>query len=322
MELTEKQERYIVRYVHAVSEAIAEKLSGKQCDRALARLRARVENQLENLGKPAIEDVDVITVLRGMGAPERQAMILIRVWGGGKENETEGTENKQTIPAMRGHTSVTVSEEEVAAHVEKDVERREDAREPTTCKKKKQTSDNLVWLGVCAYFGKTLDLPVWVLRVLTILLGIAAAPAIIIMYLGIYFWLRATGRVSSVQPVRIARMVLRPISVVVSIIGIYFVGRYAIKAIIAGCELWFKKTTPEISDWAWLERTDTKMLLLTLLFLVPLSLLSATPMSNGWDYSLKRLTQACIALYAIVTSFGIASYVSGVIIVFVKEFTG
>ncbi len=53
---------------------------------------------------------------------------------------------------------------------------------------------------------------------------------------------------------------------------------------------------------------------------LPLAVLSALPLANAWDYTLKRLVQALLALYGLILCFGIASFLVGIILDVVSDF--
>ena len=307
MELTEKQELYIARYMRSVSDALTVRLTEPQRERAMARLQARIREQLNRINKAHAEDTDVADILRKLGSPENQAAVLVRVWGSSDANESS-PEVQETPSELRKTSGVTGSKPPVKPVFSK----------PASA----VTPSAAVWLGVIAWVAAQWDLPVWALRILAALVGVVTAPIALLVYMGAFFWLRLGGKDVSPKPLHPARMFFRPLLTTLLLCLIHFCGIYAIKGVYIIHDTWLKRDMPDMSEWAWFETEAGRMLFWMLFFLLPLSLFSAMPLANAWDYSLKRLNQACVALYAIVVSFGIASFVTGLILAFVREFTG
>ncbi len=312
MELTEKQELYIARYVKAVSDAIASRLTEPQCERAMARLQARIRTQINGLNKARPDDNDVLEIVRKLGSAENQADVLVRVWGSGES--VPAATDTDAPGAVSAVNPVQAEKKSVA--------------QPTTVKPAFskpagiKTPPPAVWLGVVAWCAAQWDLPVWALRALTVLIGTITLPVALLLYTGAFFWLRLTGKPVSNEPLHPARMILRPLLTGLLIAVIHYGGVYAIKGVYIVHDTWLKRDMPDMSEWAWFETEAGRMFFWMLFVLLPLALFSAMPLANAWDYSLKRLNQACVALYAIVVSFGIASFVTGLILAFVREFTG
>mgnify|MGYP000971372490 CR=1 FL=1 len=81
MELTEKHELYVSRYISEIEEKIGDQLSPGQRERALGRLRARIDEKLKSASAEGMDDTEILNLLHKMGQPETQAAILVRVWG-------------------------------------------------------------------------------------------------------------------------------------------------------------------------------------------------------------------------------------------------
>jgi len=304
MEFTQKQELYINRYMKSVADALTGRLTEKQSDRAISRLQTRIIEQLKARDKAYLEDTDVLDVLRKMGAPENQADILVRVWGSGEAAAT----SDETPQAVTPSAVPKVSEPTTRTSFSK-----------APARKMQSPS---VWLGVIAWLAAQWDLPVWAIRILAVLLGAVTLPVALLVYMSAYFWLRLSGQFATVSPLHPWRMFFRPVMTALMLGVIHFTGIYAIKGVYIVHDTWLKRAMPDMSEWAWFETEAGRMFFWAFFLLLPLALFSAMPLANAWDYSLKRLNQACVALYAIVVSFGVASFVTGIILAFVREFTG
>jgi len=311
MELTQKQELYISRYMRAVADALYGRLNERQCERALSRLQGRVREQINAAGKARPEDIDVLDALRKLGAPERQADILARIWGGesgAAESAASATPAQSSPPEYDAPSPRNTTDAPAKTAMDAPL--------------RKETRPASVWLGVLAWCAEQWDLPVWALRVFVALIGAVTFPAALLVYMAVYFRLRVSGRLGTVPPLRWFQMIFRPALTALMLSVIHFAGVYGVKGVCLAYDTWLKRDMPDISEWAWFETEAGRMFFWALTLLVPLSLFSAMPLANAWDYSIKRFTQACVALYAIVVSFGIASYVTGIILAFVREFTG
>ena len=308
MELTEKQNLYITRYLRSVSDALAGRLTEKQCERAMARLQSRIQSQITGLNKARPDDTDVLDIVRKLGSAESQADVLGRVWGSGDAATELADVAAPLSPATNGENTSTGKTTAAA--------------KPVFSQPAAIAPPAAVWLGVLAWCAAQWDLPAWALRTLAVFVGLVTLPVALLVYTIAFFWLRMGGKQVSQAPLHPLRMVFRPLLTGLLIGVIHFCGVYAIKGVYIVHDTWLKRDMPDMSEWAWFETEAGRMFFWMLFLLLPLALFSAMPLANAWDYSLKRLNQACVALYAIVVSFGIASFVTGLILAFVREFTG
>ncbi|NIA13306.1 MAG: PspC domain-containing protein [Nitrospiraceae bacterium] len=180
------------------------------------------------------------------------------------------------------------------------------------------STDNRVWLGVCAgvaqHFGFS---PGWV-RFAAVLLGVTGPVALIgylAAYIGMYAvspgrgvderipranWLRVIGYLAGISAVAaaihaIARLVPRLIEVVY-------------------LRVFPNNALPELGQWAWLESNAPSMLFYALVLALPIGALSALPAANQWDRTGKLLMQAVLAVYALAVCLGIACQAVGIIL--------
>ena len=300
MEYTQKQQLYISKYMQTVADILSERLTKKQYDRALSRLQAHITEQINGTGKVRPEDIDVLDVIRKMGTAQSQAAILLRVCGDGEASvpiDTRSSALEETAPKAAPKYAFSQA-----------------------APKKKEAV--IVWLGVFSWLAVQWNLPVWALRILAVLVGAVLLPILLFIYMGVYFWLRLSGRITTVLPLSPVRLFFRPLLTVLMIGIIHFGALYAVTLIYKAHDTWLDRAMPDIAEWAWFEMEAGRMFFWVLFLLFPLALFSAMPLANAWDYSLKRLTQACVVLYAIAVSFGVATFVTGIILDFVREFTG
>lgn len=179
-----------------------------------------------------------------------------------------------------------------------------------------------IWLGVCAGIASRVDMEPWLVRLLAVILGLVAPPLAIMAYLGAYLEMYyASGRQAGPRPNwwRVAGQA----GLAILFAFLLFKGAdYAVRGIYYAHDLALKRPVPNLGEWGWYTTRADAYFFWALLFSVPLAALSGLPHAGGWDYSLKRLWQACLAIYAIAICFGIAGILVGIILDVVKEFGG
>ncbi len=311
MELTQNQELYISQYIDKIEEKIGDQLSPKQRERALSRLRARIDDKISAEPSSSIEDAELLNLLHKMGQPETQAAILVRVWGDIPGSFTAST----VLPATSASETSDGQGGVVPQAVTSEASSTGEGKTPTT------ETRGPVWLGVALYISSWSGLPVWLVRFLIFLLGVFTGPVALLLYVILFLALRICGCVQSPAPFHPFRIILHPALTGGILTLFHFGGIYGIRGIYMAHQKYLGRPVPELNEWAWLESEALYLYIGALVLLLPLSLLSAMPMANAWDYSLKRLTQAGVVLYAITLSFGLGFFITGIILNFVHEFT-
>lgn len=306
MELTEKHELYVSRYIREIEEKIGDQLNPGQRERALGRLRARIDEKLQSSSASETDDAEILNLLHKMGQPETQAAILVRVWG----DASDAIAAVPAVPLSATPAIPPASSSPAAPGPGSDISTAPNGK------------GGPIWLGVARYFARTYDLPLWAIRALMFILGVATGPAALMVYMLLFIVLRLRGKVQSPTRFHPFRVVLNPLFTGGTITLFHLAGVYGIVGIRMAHEKYLGKAVPELSEWAWLEVEANRLFIGVLVFLLPLALFSAMPLANKWDYSLKRFTQAGVVLYAIIISFGLASFITGIILNFVNEFAG
>ncbi|NLO32655.1 MAG: hypothetical protein GX117_04765 [Candidatus Hydrogenedentes bacterium] len=346
MLLSEKYTDLIAGYINEIEEYIGEKISVEKRARILERFRRRVEEKLRSTVQEEMSDLEITAILHKMGDPSTQAAVLIRVWGDGTEGDAlnigESTQENSFVEEKNEAPAATEASKSEASHVPVTPQNAatviEPAPEPIAIIKpkpiaedvaanssetlKEETAEHAVWLGGAWYAAKKSGWPAWSLRSLFVLLGLVTGPIALLLYMSAFIMLRMRGAVKAPAPFHPSRVILNPLFTVGVMILFYLGGIYGIKGVCLAHEKYLSRAVPDLNDWAWLELQSGRMFGGALLLLLPLALFSAMPLANGWDFSLKRFTQAGVILYAIAVSFGLASFITGIIIVFVNEFAG
>lgn len=185
-----------------------------------------------------------------------------------------------------------------------------------------ESSPNRRWLGVCYWAADRSGMPPRMVRLIALLAGLVAAPLALLAYAGGYFWLRATGALPEPGRLRPLRLAWRVAATVLVAVALYLGAKYGFKGLAFAMEEWARRPVPELGQWGWYMQQQGSLLFWTLFLTLPVALLGALPMAGGWDRTLRRLSQAMLALYAVVICFGLASVVAGIILQTVREFKG
>lgn len=271
MQLTQKQESLITRYLNEVLDQIDVSVPESVRERGLTRLRNRIYREVDALSKNSPDEADVRAVLERFGEPAYQASALF--------------------------ASRATSE---GFHLSR---------------------ENRVWLGVCSGMADQIDVPPWVVRVLALALGLATGPLALLAYLAVYLWFYLRSDPAEEPRIRKARVLWRSVSAFGIVLLLHIASIYAMRLIYFIHEKYLQRPVPELSNWGWLEVRAGEFFFYALGICVPLALMSAMPLSSAWEYTLKRLSQAFLAVYAIILAFGLASIIVGLIMNFIHEFT-
>jgi len=178
-----------------------------------------------------------------------------------------------------------------------------------------------VWLGVCAGLSRFLDFPAWMVRAVTVLLGLVLGPFALIAYLACFIGLYVHPGHPDLPKIRVGLALGRLSGVAIAAALLGLTGHYAVRMLYFSYEQLLKRPVPQVGDWSWLAARESTLFFWAFLCCAPVAALSAMPLSRGWEYSLKRAAQAGLVLYGIVLSFGIASCLVGIILDFVAEFS-
>ncbi len=185
-----------------------------------------------------------------------------------------------------------------------------------------ESSPNRRWLGVCHWAAERSGLPPYAVRAMVLLLGLVTAPLALAAYALVWFWLRAVGALPDAGRLRPVRLVWRLAITVFLAVALYLGAKYGFRALAFAMENWAKRPVPELGQWGWYLQEQGSLLFWTLFLTLPVALLGALPMAGGWDRTLRRVSQAMLALYAVVICFGLASVVAGIILQTVHELKG
>jgi len=263
MNLTQKQELLIARYLHAVGDELGD-VSDAVRDRVLVRLKARILRALQESGESALHDAQVADVLAGLGSPARAAIELLHRKGGAG--------------------GLVLS------------------------------ADDRIWLGVCGGLAEYLGMETRTARLVAVLAGVTG-PLALLVYLGLYAEMYFASEGLDVPRVDKARLAKYALGTLAAAVALHAATRIVV-AIATGLYLRLaqQEVLPLLGQWNWLEREASFMLFLVVALLLPIAALGGLPLAGQWDRTAKRVVQAGLAVYALLLSFGIASFLVGLIL--------
>jgi len=263
MNLTQKQELLVARYLNAVGAELGD-VSDAVRDRVLARLKARILGALQGSGDSTLRDEQVADVLAGLGSPARAAVELLHRKGGAG--------------------GLVLS------------------------------TDDRVWLGVCGGLAEYLGTETRAVRLVAVLAGVTG-PLALLAYLGVYAEMYFASEGLNVPRVDKARLAKYALGTLAAAVAFHAATRIVVAMATAlYLRLAQQDLLPVLGQWNWLEREASFMLFLVLALLLPIAALSGLPLAGQWDRTGKRVVQAGLALYALMLSFGIASFLVGLIL--------
>ncbi len=180
--------------------------------------------------------------------------------------------------------------------------------------------ENRVWLGVCASLAAYLEVHVRLVRAAAFLLGLLTGPIAIVAYLAIYARMhRAAG--DNAPRIAWQHLLLRTGCILLTALALHVFGRMALWGVRFAMDAYLKRPAPVLGGWGWLEVHSGEVLFYALAITLPLAILSAMPVAEGWNHTLKRVAEALLALYGLIISFGIACYLTGVILDITRDFS-
>lgn len=276
MQLTQKQESMISQYLRDYSRQLDSSLPDRTREHKLLQVQTRIYRELEALRRSSISDEDVVAVLRH-------------------------SENTATPGEPDGPASSPAPRPQAPAG-------RRMAPPP---------DDGLaqpIWLGVCAFNAERFGAEAWMVRLGAVLLGVFTGPLALLCYLGAFVEYYLALEPEERPEIDYGTLALRAAGPFVFLVLLRW-GAGKVEDLIAyGHDRIVKAPLPPLGDWGWLPYYEPTYFYLAFLTVIPLGILSGLPMANAWGQSLKRLSQAAVALYAVMLSFGLASIIVGIIL--------
>ncbi len=293
-------------------------------EESLTELRARMQRELKSLGSGAHEDE---VVARALLRSRREH--LERKTSGRKTSERKTSERK---PSERGakakepDTADPFADDKGPESFVGPIEPRAVDAPPAagTIRRRKRARRNEIaesrWLGVCAVLAAETGVAVGAVRGLFFVLGLVTWPIALWIYIGVYFAQVLAGRDAGDEGPNGSRVVVAVLGALAWIAILFAIG-WGVQWIGA---LMFERFLDKqlLADaWVWLPRYQIVMLLGATTLAIPLTILGALPLTNGWDLTLKKYGQVVIAIYGAALMIGVICMAVGATMQVVSEFT-
>jgi phage shock protein PspC (stress-responsive transcriptional regulator) len=289
MNLTNKQEKRISDYLSAVARELGG-ISEEERKAALYRVRARIREELRQFKKGKPKDADVEAILKRCGSPKKQAQQLTKA-----KKRSQGTAQAPAIapqvPRRRIHAPADWS----------------------------LAPEEGLFLGVCAGLGRQFDLEPLLIRVLVLVTGPIGVTAYLVAYAVLY----ARSDKEAVPPPSAMGLVTAVASVTLVAVAL-FVG---VQLVAKGLEILYGQYGEGSvftlgPQWNWLLEGQFGRFVWTVVFACPLAALAALPINEAWARTLRKLSHATVAIYAVWLTYGLACLVVGMALELSSDFDG
>jgi phage shock protein PspC (stress-responsive transcriptional regulator) len=293
MKLTDRQEERIGRYIDEVANELAE-LDDDGRRSALNRVRARIREELRQFTARDPDDQDIEMVLRACGSPTSQASYLM-----GKKPM------RRVVPAPAQTTT----------------------SRPTTPRTARSAwsldTEAGRFLGVCAGMAHEFDLDPRALRVFIVLLAIVSGPVAVLLYLGAFAFMLFQTPASEAPDVP-AKPLVGTLIVTFAIGLAIFVGmELVVWAITFVYQKYLGGSVQALSpQWRWIADVGIGRFIFALFCSLPLAALSALPVPANWGRTLRKLSHAVLAVYAVYLAYGVACLLTGVVLDLAEQVAG
>ncbi len=324
MKLTPTQQERIRDYLRAAHTQMAD-LPDEEQRKALAELKAQLREELQHYGDAPPEDHELETILMNCRPSAASARSRVR----------EVQARRDVAEPRR-----KVHRETEAALEEAEVSSGEDAEDELETRPE-PPRDGRAWLGVCAVGAYLLQLDPWVVRVVTVILcaaftaiamalaGMGVASFTLWAYLAAYGalqWrlheggLRIPGK--EPDPLELGPPAKAAAGILVVGFAFYLGARFVAWGMFLAAGVVAGQAVEPDPAWGWLAARGFALFLMFTGAAAAFALLSAMPVSAGWDGTLNKLAKALLALYGVVISFGLASLFVGLVLEAAGEVTG
>ena len=183
---------------------------------------------------------------------------------------------------------------------------------------------NRVWLGVCAHNAKRFGFPVRLVRIAFFIAGIIPFTAPIALFLYLFAYIEKYFRADKLTEPKVNTFLFfsRSVLTLAILFGLKWSTGYFVQGLRWGFKKFLDQPIPDIGDWNTLHSDGPQWFAYAILFCFPIAMLSGLPLANNWNKTLHRISQAGVAIYATFLAYGIACLLTGIILHYVKDFSG
>ena len=284
MILTETQRKRIGEFLRSADQSSSGMDNTARRNEAVT-LRRRLEEELRKFGSRELTDEEVETAIRNV-----------------REGKLGASQSAapSTLPSSAGAT----------------------APEPHSVELDGQ--EDKVWLGVCAALAARTDISSHAMRLLWMAVGIFLPflPLLLMLYLVFYFIFRQGNPPPvTAHPINWWALCMRAVRVFLIVVALWG-GAVAIMELTRRLLYRFLDFAVYVTgSWNWLGESGWGLFFWVLTTTTFLGILSMLPLRSGWNKTVEKVTWAGLALYAVLLCFGVACFLTGVIITIAENFS-
>lgn len=181
-----------------------------------------------------------------------------------------------------------------------------------------------MWLGVCAGLARFFDTSPTAVRALAIAVGLVLPllPFLLMVYLLAFFGAYYLDHEAGLPRLRYGALVKSGFRTLAIGTALFAGTKLFLFFVLHVYERFMGRNLFLEGDWGWLLLHGKPLFIWTVLFCVPVALLSALPVQKAWAGTLKKVSDAGLALYALALCLGIAYLLVGIAVKLTGEVAG
>ena len=288
MKLTPNQEQRITRFLRDV-HARTEGLSDAQRRRILAHVKMQLRERLQPYSDGPPEDTELEAIIDNCELPDFAS--------------------SHTSPRAREINDVEALDPGASPR-----QAPPQQTPPQAARGDFLELEGRVWLGVCAGLARYLRIESAIVRIIAGIMFVATLGFFLWVYVGLYIFFYLRDRSGALPPLKARPIVWRVAGTLALGIVLFVAGEVLLWVMSTAAALAVGHEISLEAAWGWFAERNGTIAFWTLVLAVPLGAMSAMPVAEGWDYTLKKLAQACLAVYALLFTFGLACYFVGLLL--------
>lgn len=294
MKLTQKQERRIAVFLRAAEQQLGG-VPARARNQILSRLKVRIGSELKPFTHPP-KDVDIERILADCASVAGAK---------GRPGKARREEPSARAPEPPKPVVARKAPEAVAA---------------TSAPAVLEPSDRR-WLGVCSAVSERFGVDVRIVRAGMLALGLLTGPVAVIVYVAAYFEMYFVSGLRE-PPIEMVRLIRFPLGILLGAAAMFAGAKAFVGLVLYLASRFMARDVVALGPWGRVDAEAPALFFTAVLFLAPLAVLGSLPVANGWDATLRKVTQALLAVYALGVCCGVAGVLAGVLLEVVGAFTG
>ncbi|MCC6794389.1 MAG: PspC domain-containing protein [Candidatus Hydrogenedentes bacterium] len=173
-----------------------------------------------------------------------------------------------------------------------------------------------LWLGVCAGLARYFNLDPTVVRALAVLLSFVPLllPVVLWGYLAFYLYQYNSVKGRALDPIDGMKVAKNAGALAGVAVVLHACARFFLFFIAYAHAQVMQTPLSYPGNWGWLAHESGFLFFMMLATGIPLAAIASMPVSTEWSGTLRKLSQATLAIYAVVLCLGVASAIVGVFV--------